>query len=333
MSAVSAGQNTSTLDGILALVSDEMKVVEARLAERMESPIGSIPQVGAHLLGAGGKRLRPLLAVLAARGTGAPLDHAVAVGCAAELIHTATLYHDDVVDDGRVRRGRPAARMVFGNGVVVLVGDFCLARALETVAMTGSLAMVQSLATTVTEMAEGEVAQLERAGNPDATVEDYFRVIDRKTASLIAWCARVGGSVGSVDAALVAPLERYGRALGRAFQIADDVLDSAIDETTAGKSVGHDLQEGKLTLPVLLACEADPALGRRIRKQIGEQGVPAAVAAEILAEVRAAGGVEKARQKANALAGEAVRALEALPASPYRDAMRALAHLSADRSS
>src|SRR5262245_31202547 len=220
--------------------------------------------------------------------------------------------------------------MVFGNGVVVLVGDFCLARALETVAMTGSLVMVQTLAATVTEMAEGEVAQLERAGNPDATVEDYFRVIDRKTASLIAWCARVGGSV---DAALAAPLERYGRALGRAFQIADDVLDSAIDERTAGKSVGHDLQEGKLTLPVLLACEADAELGRRIRKQIGEQGVPAAVAAEILAEVLGAGGVEKARGKAVALADEAARSLEALPASRYRDALRALAHLSADRSS
>jgi len=330
MSAVSAGLQVSTLDGIVTLVSEEMKVVEGRLAERMESPIGSIPQVGAHLLGAGGKRLRPLLAVLAARATGAPLDHAVAVGCAAELIHTATLYHDDVVDDGRVRRGRPAARMVFGNGVVVLVGDFCLARALETVAMTGSLAMVQSLATTVTEMAEGEVAQLERAGNPDATVEDYFRVIDRKTASLIAWCARVGGSV---DASLAPPLETYGRALGRAFQIADDVLDSAIDETTAGKSVGHDLQEGKLTLPVLLACEADAALGQRIRKQLGEKGIPAAVAAEILADVRGAGGVDKARRKATALADEAARALESLPASSYRDALRALAHLSADRSS
>ena len=330
MSAVSAGIHTSNLDGILALVGEEMTVVEARLAERMESPIGAIPQVGAHLLGAGGKRLRPLLAVLAARAANAPLEHAVAVGCAAELIHTATLYHDDVVDDGRVRRGRPAARMVFGNGVVVLVGDFCLARALETVALTGSLTMVQSLATTVTEMAEGEVAQLERAGNPDATVEDYFRVIDRKTASLIAWCARVGGSV---DASLAEPLERYGRALGRAFQIADDVLDSAIDETTAGKSVGHDLQEGKLTLPVLLACEADPALGRRIRKQIGEKGVPAAVAAEILAEVRAAGGVARARHKAVTLADEAARALETLPPSPHRQALRALAHLSADRSS
>src|SRR5262245_9724171 len=248
MSAVSAkAQPRRPVEAIVALVADDMRAVEQTLAERMDSPIGTIPEVGAHLLEAGGKRLRPLLSVLAARAAGVSMDHAVAVGCAAELIHTATLYHDDVVDDGRVRRGRPAARMVFGNGIVVLVGDFCLARALEAVARTGSIAMVQSLAATVTEMAEGEVAQLERAGNPDATVEDYFRVIDRKTASLIAWCARVGGGV---EPALDAALDRYGRALGRAFQIADDVLDCAVDQATAGKSVGHDIQEGKLTLPV-----------------------------------------------------------------------------------
>lgn len=315
---------------ITALVAEELRLVEARLAERMDSPVGAIPEVGAHLLGAGGKRLRPLLAVLAARATGAPLEHGVAVGCAAELIHTATLYHDDVVDDGRVRRGRPAARMVFGNGIVVLVGDFCLARALETVSQTGALPIVQSLAATVTEMAEGEISQLERAGNPDATVDDYFRVIDRKTASLIAWCARVGGSVGPE---LDGPLERYGRALGRAFQIADDVLDAAADEATAGKSVGHDLQEGKLTLPILLACEADPELGRRVRAQLGERGVSAGVAAEILAEARAAGGVERARRKAQDLADAAVRELGALPPSPYREALREVAMLSANRKS
>jgi octaprenyl-diphosphate synthase len=174
------------------------------------------------------------------------------------------------------------------------------------------------------------VAQLERAGNPDASVDEYFRVIDRKTASLIAWCARVGGSV---EEALAGPLERYGRALGRAFQIADDVLDSSIDEATAGKSVGHDLQEGKLTLPVLLACEADPALGRRVRGHLGEHGVPAGVVAQILAEVRAAGGIEHARRKAAALADQAIAELDALPASPYRDGLRALARASADRSS
>jgi len=317
-------------EGAAALVEAEMRAVEDRLSERMESPIGAIPQVGAHLLGAGGKRLRPLLAVLAARAADVPAELGVAVGCAGELIHTATLYHDDVVDDGRVRRGRPAARMVFGNGIVVLVGDFCLARALETVALTGSLQMVQSLAATVTEMAEGEVAQLERAGNPDATIDDYFRVIDRKTASLIAWCARVGGAVSPEhDRAL----ERYGRALGRAFQIADDVLDSAIDEATAGKSVGHDLQEGKLTLPVLLACKADPALGRRVRAQLGDKGVSAEVAAEILVETRKAGGVARARETALALCADAVTELEAVPPSPFRDALRDLCVLSVERQS
>jgi octaprenyl-diphosphate synthase len=247
---------------------------------------------------------------------------------AAELIHTATLYHDDVVDDGRVRRGRPAARMVYGNGIVVLVGDFCLARALETVALTGALPVVQSLAATVTEMAEGEVAQLERAGNPDATIEEYFKVIDRKTASLLAWCARVGGTVGP---SLDEPLSRYGRALGQAFQIADDVLDSAIDEATAGKSVGHDIQEGKLTLPVLLACQADPALKQRVRALVGERGVSPEIAAELLAQVRAAGGIERARAKARQLAENAVAALSTVPPSPYREALRDLAFLSADR--
>jgi octaprenyl-diphosphate synthase len=318
------------VQGALGLVSEEMRAVETALGARMDSPIGRIPDVGAHLLDAGGKRLRPLLAVLAARAAKAPIELAVAVGVAAELIHTATLYHDDVVDDGRVRRGRPAARMVYGNGIVVLVGDFCLARALETVAKTGSLTAVQSLAATVTEMAEGEVAQLERAGNPEATVEDYFRVIDRKTASLIAWCARVGGGV---EPALDAALERYGRALGRAFQIADDVLDCAVDEATAGKSVGHDIQEGKLTLPVLYACDADAALRALVRAKVGERAVSPQDAREILVATRAAGGVEQARHKAHELSAEAIAELGALAPSPYRDALVDLATLSVDRTS
>jgi octaprenyl-diphosphate synthase len=311
-----------------ALVASEMERVEAHLSERMESPIGAIPEVGAHLLAAGGKRLRPLLAVLASRATDTPLDLAIAVGSAAELIHTATLYHDDVVDDGRVRRGRPAARMVFGNGIVVLVGDFCLARALDTVASTGVLPVVKSLAATVTEMAEGEVAQLEGAGNPDATAQGYFDVIDRKTASLIAWCARVGGAVApSYDG----PLGRYGRAIGRAFQIVDDILDCAAQETVAGKSVGHDLQEGKLTLPILLACEAEPALRERIRAAMGEKGMSADEAAPLLAAVRAAGGVERARTRALSLIEEAHAELAVLPPSRYRDALHAMADFCVER--
>lgn len=331
---MSAGQTSkpvepqSRTNGAHGLVEDEMRRVEVALTARLDSPIGAIPEVGAHLLQAGGKRLRPLLAVLAARATGAPIDLAIAVGCAAELIHTATLYHDDVVDDGRVRRGRPAARMIYGNGIVVLVGDFCLARALETVASTGSLPAVKSLAATVTEMAEGEVAQLERAGNPESNVDDYFRVIDRKTASLFAWCARVAGGVGPT---FDAGLDRYGRSLGRAFQIADDVLDCDIDEATAGKSVGHDIQEGKVTLPVLFACEASPALQALVSAKVGERAVSADDARQILTATRAAGGVERAREKARELTMSAIAELKVLPLSPYRDALADLARVSADR--
>ena len=311
-----------------ALVEGDMHKVETRLCEQMDSPIGRIPEVGTHLLGAGGKRLRPLLAVLVGRASGIDMEQAVAAGCAAELIHTATLFHDDVVDNGDVRRGRPAARMIYGNGVAVLVGDFCLARGLDLVASTGSIAMVRSLAATVTEMAEGEVAQLESAGDPDATIASYLRVVDRKTASLMAWSARVGGVLPeAVDLAL----GRFGRALGRAFQIVDDILDCATDEGTTGKSGGRDLQEGKLTLPVLLACEANPDLRARIRDALGEQGIPADKARAILTTVRAAGGVERARRRALAFAEEAVAELALLPASPFREALAELPRLSVDR--
>jgi octaprenyl-diphosphate synthase len=326
--AVSPAISRRRVSDLWSLVASEMHTVETRLCEQMDSPVGRIPEVGAHLLGAGGKRLRPLLSVLASRATGTDLDQAIAAGCAAELIHTATLFHDDVVDNGNVRRGRPAARMIFGNGVAVLVGDFCLARGLELVASTGSIALVRSLAATVTEMAEGEVAQLEGAGDPDATIDAYLRVVDRKTASLMAWCSRVGGVLPEP---LDAVFGRYGRALGRAFQIADDILDCMIDEGVTGKSGGRDLQEGKLTLPVLLACETDPDLRSRIRDALGEQGIPVDKAHAILIAVRAAGGVERARKRAVAFADDATAELADLPASPYRDALVELSRLSVDR--
>jgi len=209
-----------------------------------------------------------------------------------------------------------------------LVGDFCLARGLDLVASIGSIAMVRSLAATVTEMAEGEVAQLEGAGDPDATIASYLRVVDRKTASLMAWSARVGGVLPEgIDLCL----GRFGRALGRAFQIVDDILDCAPNEGITGKSGGRDLQEGKLTLPVLLACEANPDLRTRIRGSLAEQGIPADEAQAILSMVRAAGGVERARRRALLFAEEAVAELAVLPASPYREALVELPRLSVDR--
>jgi len=313
---------------VLALISEPMQAVEAHLMAQMDSPIGRIPDVGGHLLGAGGKRLRPLLAVLAGQANEAPLNIAIAVACAAEFIHTATLFHDDVVDNGTVRRGRPAARMVYGNGIAVLVGDFCFARGLGAVASTGSLTAVETLAAAVTEMAEGEVAQLEGAGDPEATADGYFDVIDRKTGSLMAWCARVGGVLpGPLDAAMA----RYGRLLGRAFQITDDVLDCVGSEAASGKSPGRDLQEGKLTLPVLLACEVCPAVRDDIRSAMGDSGVSTEDAARIMQATRAAGGVDRARAQALALAHDAAAELQAVPPSPYRDALASLARLSVER--
>ena len=311
-----------------SLVENDMHLVETSLCERLDSPIGRIPEVATHLLGAGGKRLRPLLAVLAARAAGLDIEQAVAVGCAAELIHTATLFHDDVVDEGSVRRGRPAARMIYGNGLTVLVGDFCLARGLELVASTGSIVMVRTLSATVTEMAEGEVAQLEGAGDADATIASYLQVVDRKTASLLAWCARVGGVLPpTLDLAL----GRYGRAVGRAFQIVDDILDCTVGESTSGKTSGRDLQEGKLTLPVLLACESDPDLRARIRDALGEAGIASETAHTLLLAVRKAGGVERARKRALAFAEEAIAELGVVPGSRYRDALAELARLAVDR--
>jgi octaprenyl-diphosphate synthase len=310
------------------LVGEELRQVEACLAAQVESPIGRIPEVGNHLLGAGGKRLRPLLAVLAGRACNAPLDMAVAVGCAAELIHTATLFHDDVVDGGEVRRGRPAARLAFGNGIAVLVGDFCFARALGLVAGTGSQPAIRAFAAAVTEMAEGEVAQLQGAGNPETTVEDYNRVVDRKTAALIAWCARAGGVLPEpLDSAL----ERYGRLVGRAFQITDDLLDCTAEENTTGKSVGRDLREGKITLPVLLACQADPEVRTALRAALGLRGMSPEASASVLARVRAARGTDRARAAAESLAERAMAELTVLSPSPYRDALATLARLSVYR--
>jgi octaprenyl-diphosphate synthase len=313
---------------LLDLAGQAMHEVEARLQAHMQSTMGNIPEVGGHLLGAGGKRLRPLLAILAGRAADASLPAAISVGCAAELIHTATLFHDDVVDNGTVRRGRPAARMVYGNGIAVLVGDYCFARGLESVADTGSLVAVKTLADAVTEMAEGEVAQMEGAGDCDATVENYLDIIDRKTGSLMTWCARVGGILPKpFDAALA----RYGRFLGRAFQITDDLIDCDTDVSVSGKSPGRDLQEGKLTLPMLLACAARPDLRVEVRSAMGETGLSPEQALRILKAARAAGGFERARVQAVDFAASAVAELDALPLTEFRDGLAALAHLAVDR--
>ncbi|MEM9460214.1 MAG: polyprenyl synthetase family protein [Myxococcota bacterium] len=329
-----APEATAPIEHALALVADDLAATERRLAELLRSEIAVIPQVGGHLAFAGGKRLRPLLTLLAAEAAGFSEPERVTVAAVGELLHTATLLHDDVIDQGEFRRGRPAARMHYGNGMAVLAGDFCLARSLQAVAHTGRAIAVQTLSDCVTRMAEGEVAQLDAAGRFGLDRAHYERVIDRKTAALIAWCASVAGLVAPPYAEA---LGHYGHLIGHAFQIADDVLDLRLEPGVlgpsgrghggSGKDPGQDLREGKMTLPIILACEADPALGEQIRALL-DAGPPmdAATVSTLLPRIAATDAVPQALAVAQHHVDQATAALEVLPPSPARDALVSAAH-------
>ncbi|PRQ07210.1 Octaprenyl-diphosphate synthase [Enhygromyxa salina] len=307
----------------MALVADELAEVEARLGQLLQSTVAIIPQVGGHLTFAGGKRFRPMVTLLAAKAAGYASDKRITVAAAAELLHTATLLHDDVIDEGEFRRGRPAARLRYGNGLAVLTGDYCYARALQAVAYLGESRAIQTMADAVTRMAEGEVAQLHVAGDWDFDTARYYMVIDRKTAALISWCSAVAHLV---EPARAEALARYGREVGYAFQIADDIIDYSLDVHESGKARGQDLREGKATLPLILACEYRPSLRGRLESLLRD-GPPVDEDdhAELVERVIAAGGLDGARRAADAHVDAAVEALGALPPSPARAALEQLA--------
>ncbi|MFZ6179437.1 polyprenyl synthetase family protein [Nannocystis pusilla] len=313
----------TALEQAVGLVAGELSEVDARLEQLLQSSIAIIPELGGKLAFAGGKRFRPLVTLLAARAAGFIDPVRITIAAVGELLHTATLLHDDVIDGGEFRRGRPTARLQYGNGMAVLTGDFCLARAMQAIAYSGRLHAVQTLSDAVTRMAEGEVAQLEIAGDAAPDKARYYLVIERKTAALIAWCASVGG--------LPAPersvaLHRYGLEIGYAFQIADDVLDYAGDPHDTGKTRGQDLRDGKLTLPLILACERDPGLQRAVHQLLAHGPPVDGEAAEaIVARVAASPGVELAARAAETHAETAVAQLAELPPSSARDALVELA--------
>ena len=317
---VSAG---SAIEQATSLVAGELAEVEARLEQLLQSSIAIIPELGGQLAFAGGKRFRPLVTLLAARAAGFIDPVRITIAAVGELLHTATLLHDDVIDSGEFRRGRPTARLQYGNGMAVLTGDFCLARGLQAVAYSGRLHAVQTLSDAVTRMAEGEVAQLQIAGDTAPDRDRYYLVIDRKTAALIAWCASVGGLPGE---SYVPALHRYGLEIGYAFQIADDVLDYGGLLQDTGKTRGQDLRDGKLTLPLILACERDASLARAVEQLLaGGPPVDAAAAAAIVERVAGSPAIELAARAAEAHADRAIEQLSALPPSAARDALAELA--------
>jgi octaprenyl-diphosphate synthase len=316
---------------IRRLVAGDMAAVDAVIRDELRSDVLLINQIGEHIISAGGKRLRPLLVLLAARcGSGVDIATAVRLAAIVEFIHTATLLHDDVVDESGLRRGRQTANALWGNAASVLVGDFLYSRAFQMMVGLGRVPVMQVLADTTNQIAEGEVLQLLHAGDPDLGEARYFEVIRRKTAILFAAGCRLGGMAGGLDARAQQALHDYGLALGTAFQIADDVLDYAGDAERIGKHLGDDLAEGKPTLPVIIAQRrAQPAQVDAIRHAVREgdrEALPTVVAA-----IRETGALDASLDIARRCADEAIAHLAHLPASPCSDALVDLARYAVDR--
>jgi octaprenyl-diphosphate synthase len=320
------------LKDIRALVASDLEAVDAEIRRQLASDVALVSQVGDYIVGGGGKRLRPLLVVLAARAAGMQGDAHVPAAALIEFIHTATLLHDDVVDDSARRRGRETANEAFGNPASVLVGDFLYSRAFQMMSALDSAAVIRVMADATNTIAAGEVMQLMNSGDPDTTEIRYMEVIYRKTARLFEAGAQVAAIVARAPAPVEAALTAYGKHLGIAFQLIDDALDYRGDADELGKNVGDDLAEGKPTLPLIHALRhGDAGVAAMIREAITQGGTEEQ--APIRAVVESTGGLDYTAQLAEGEALKAEAALAGVPASPYRDALVALARFAVSRNS
>jgi octaprenyl-diphosphate synthase len=318
------------LKDIRALVADDLAAVDREIRRQLASDVALVSQVGDYIVGAGGKRLRPLLVVLAARAAGATNSAHIPTAALIEFIHTATLLHDDVVDDSAKRRGRDTANEMFGSPASVLVGDFLYSRAFQMMAALESPAVIRVMADATNTIAAGEVLQLMNSGDPDTTEVRYLEVIYRKTARLFEAGAQIAAIAAHAPPDIEAALTRYGKHLGIAFQLIDDALDYRGDDAELGKNVGNDLAEGKPTLPLIHALRhGDSATAKMIRDAIEQGGTENQ--APILAVIESTGGLDYTARLAESEAELALEALVQVPASPYRDALGALARFTVTR--
>ncbi len=303
-----------------------MQATNRAIVARMDSPVALIPQLAAHLVAAGGKRLRPLLTLAAARLCGYEGERHVQLAACVEFIHTATLLHDDVVDESVLRRGLASANAVFGNKASVLVGDFLFARAFQLMVADGSLEVLRILSTAAATIAEGEVLQLSTQNDIATTEDKYFEVIRGKTAALFAAACEVGGVIANRPPAMCAALASYGMDLGMAFQLVDDALDYNANVAELGKTIGDDFREGKLTYPVLIAIRDGEPTERLFWERVigaGEQtDTDLATALKLIARHNA---IERTVAKARQFAESASQALEIFPGSALRDNLQEIA--------
>lgn len=313
-----------------ALIADDMRAVDAVIRARLYSDVVLVRQVAEYIIAGGGKRLRPALLLLVAGALGVQGTQHHELAAVVEFIHTATLLHDDVVDESALRRGRQTANALFGNAASVLVGDFLYSRAFQMMVAVGSMRVMAVLAEATNTIAEGEVLQLMNCHNAEIDVEAYLQVIRYKTAKLFEAAARLAAILAHADAATEAALARFGMHLGTAFQIADDVLDYSGAEERIGKQLGDDLAEGKPTLPLIHVLQYGTAEQAACVRQAIEQGGREAFP-QVLAAIHQCGALEAAMKQARDEAARAQAELAVLPPSQYREALLQLAAFSVDR--
>ena len=318
------------LPAIQALAAPDMDAMDALIRRRLASDVVLINQVAEYIIGAGGKRLRPMLLLLTAGVLGHRGQDAHQLAAVVEFIHTATLLHDDVVDESDLRRGRSTANAVWGNAASVLVGDFLYSRSFQLMVELDQLDVMRILADTTNTIAEGEVLQLLHVRNPNTDEAAYLRVIERKTAVLFAAATRLGALLAGADAATCDAMHTYGLHLGYAFQIADDVLDYASDAATLGKNLGDDLAEGKATLPLIHAMQHSDAETKAVLRHAIEHGDSDAMP-QVLVAIESCGSLDYSRARAQQHADDAEAALSELEDNEYVAALRGLASYAVSR--
>jgi octaprenyl-diphosphate synthase len=324
---VSVGLEGVVRERLLRLVGDALRACETEFTRELaDSPVQLVRDLGEHVALAGGKRLRPILVLLGAALGGDVGPRAARLGCVVELLHTATLIHDDVVDQAPLRRGQPSAYARFGIDASVLVGDHFYSRCMVLLVRDGDLRVMDALAAAMVSMTEAEVFQLERKRAGALSEADYLRIIRQKTATFMSACCRLGGLAGGIDAEAIEALGTYGEEIGIAFQIIDDSLDFGADPVRLGKAIGHDLREGKRTLPLIVTLDrATPDERARILETLGRPGVLETDVAEVHRLVKVYDGVGYAVGRASVYAVTGVAALDRLPASAAREILTLIA--------
>jgi octaprenyl-diphosphate synthase len=317
---------------ILDLVQEDLVKVEREIRLESVASVDAVTSISQYLNANGGKRLRPILVLLSSRMAGSPSDGAIRMAAVVEMIHTATLVHDDIIDVAETRRGKPSTNAIWGNHTCVLAGDWLYMQAFQVALRERNFHILDILIALTQLMVEGELIQLERIGRIDVSEADYMELVDRKTASLFSACAKLGSIVANAGEEAENKLGEFAWNLGIAFQLVDDLLDFTARESTLGKPVGSDLREGKVTLPVIYALEnATPGERALIETVLHDRSYENAPFEDVLDFIRRRKGLARAQERANAFTGKARSVVAEFPDSPYQRALAAVTELVIER--